>query len=371
LKDSKMILKKSAGKVYRKFLIINPFGIGDVLHSTPIIQAIKAAYPDSFIAFWCNQRCAGLLKNNPALNKVFPLSRGDIKKIYQQSKWVALENSLKLFLGLGREKFDVVLDFSLDHRYGLVTLLAGIKKRIGFDYKNRGKFLTDKIPLKGYADRHVVDYYRELLKPLGIESKTYNLEFPATEASIQKIKKMLHSRGLEENDLLIGIFPGGGASWGMEAGARHWPALRFAQLADLLIQQCQAKIVILGDKSERPLADIVRGAMKNKSIDLVGMVELEDLSALLRSLKLLVSNDGGPLHMAVASGISTVSIFGPVDDLVYGAYPPGADHFIVKSDLDCRPCYSNFRLAVCDKDRECLRQVSVGAVFDAAVRLLK
>ena len=123
------------------------------------------------------------------------------------------------------------------------------------------------------------------------------------------------------------------------------------------------KIVILGDKTERPLADIVVGAMKNKCIDLVGMVELEDLSALLRSLKLLVSNDGGPLHMAVASGIKTVSVFGPVDDLVYGAYPPGADHFVVKGSIDCRPCYKNFKLSVCDRSRECLKSISVEDVF--------
>ena len=269
-------------------------------------------------------------------------------------------------MGIGKEKFDIVLDFSLDHRYGLITLLAGIKKRIGFDYKNRGKFLTDKVPLKGYTDRHVVDYYRELLKPLGLGSEIYNLEFPATEMGIQKIKNLLSSRGIKDSDLLIGIFPGGGASWGSDAGTRHWPALKFAQLADLLIQECQVKIVILGDKTERALADRVKDAMKNESIDLVGLVELEDLSALLRNLKLLVSNDGGPLHMAVASGIKTVSVFGPVDDLVYGAYPPGADHFIVKSSLDCRPCYKNFRLHVCDKDRECLKSISVEEVFAAA-----
>jgi lipopolysaccharide heptosyltransferase II len=363
-----MILK---GRTNKKILVINPFGIGDVLHSTPIIQAIKEAYPDSFIAFWCNQRTKELLKNNPAINKIFPLSRGDIKKIYYQSKWAGINNSLKLFSGLRREKFDLVLDFSLDHRYGLVSLFAGIKKRIGFDYKNRGKFLTDKIPLKGYTDRHIVDYYRELLKPLGVKSKIYNLEFPATQGSIQKIKRLFSSLGLKEDDSIIGIFPGGGASWGLDARTRHWPALRFAQLADLLIQQCRVKVAILGDKTERPLADIVKGAMKNESIDLVGRVELEDLSALLRSLKLLVSNDGGPLHMAVASGTKTVSVFGPVNDLVYGAYPPSADHVIVKSDIECRPCYNDFRLQPCSKDRECLKSISVEKVFNAVVKVLK
>ncbi len=353
-----------------KFLIINPFGIGDVLHSTPAIRAIRESYPDSFIAFWCNQRTEDLLKNNPAINKIFSLSRGDLKKIYKRSIWKGIQESLKLLWQLKKERFDIVLDFSLDHRYGLIALFAGIKKRIGFNYKNRGRFLTDKISLKGYEDRHIVDYYLELLKPLGIKSKIYNLEFFTSESSVRKIRKLFSFNGLKENDLLVGIFPGGGASWGSDAGSRHWPALRFAQLADLLIQQCGAKILILGDKTESHLADIVKGAMRNKCLDLVGGVELKDLSALLRSLRVLVSNDGGPLHMAVASQTKTVSIFGPVDDLVYGAYPPGEDHFIAKSNISCRPCYKNFRLAVCDKDKECLKRVSVEEVYGAVVKLL-
>ncbi len=68
----------------KKFLIINPFGIGDVLFTTPVIRAIKDNQPDSFIGYWCNERVEPILKNNPRIDKIFALSRGDIRKIYHQ-----------------------------------------------------------------------------------------------------------------------------------------------------------------------------------------------------------------------------------------------------------------------------------------------
>ncbi len=74
--------------------------------------------------------------------------------------------------------------------------------------------------------------------------------------------------------------------------------------------------------------------------------------------------------MATASGIRTLSIFGSVSEVVYGPYPTSREHVVLKTEMECRPCYKNFRLEVCRKDKECLKQVSVDAVFDAAVKLI-
>ena len=110
--------------------------------------------------------------------------------------------------------------------------------------------------------------------------------------------------------------------------------------------------------------------MRNKPVDLVGKVGLDVFAGLIKNFHLFLTNDGGPMHMAVALGVKTVSVFGPVSEVVYGPYPSNRNHVVLKWDLDCRPCYKNFRMPVCDKDKECLRQVSVEAVFDAAARLL-
>lgn len=365
-----MIIGKNAGRLPNKFLIINPFGIGDVLFTTPVVRAIKEVYPDSYIGYWCNQRVKPLLENNSKIDRFFDLSRGDLKKIYQDSFFQGLTDSLRLVSQIKRERFDICFDFSLDHRYSLFAKIIGIRQRVGFNYKGRGRFLTKKIDLNGYNSKHVVEYYLDLLRLLNIEIRDKSLELEVSGEAKIKAQSMLMARNIKEGDLVVGIAPGAGASWGKDAGYKHWPALKFAQVADKLINERRVKIVLLGDETEKPISDVIINAMINKPLDLTGRVKLELLPAIIKNLNMLISNDGGPMHMAVALGVKTISIFGPVSELVYGPYPEHNKHVVLKWDMACRPCYRNFRLAVCDKDKACLKSISVEEVFKAACALL-
>ena len=356
----------------KRFLIVNPFGIGDVLFTTPVIRAIKDNEPNSIIGYWCNERVKDILRNNPNIDKIFALSRGDLKKIYRKSIFQGIYKSLNLLYKIKKEKFDTLLDFSLDHRYSLIAKFFGIKKRIGFNYKNRGRFLTDKIDVDGYSDKHVVEYYLDLLKPIGIKPKSYNLELVISQSCRRKSKDILAECGINDKDLIIGIAPGAGVSWGCDAHLKHWPAVRFGQLADRIINDFGAKIAILGDESERPIADIIINTMHNQAIDLVGKTSLEELSAVINNLHILIANDGGPLHIAVALGKKTVSFFGPVDPTVYGPYPYDEKrHIVLRKNLECSPCYVKFHLLSCKRNRECLETIDVGSVLNAVAKLLQ
>jgi len=369
-----MILKKNAAGLNQaespKFLIINPFGIGDVLFTTPVIKAIKARYPLSSIGYWSNARVKPILEGNPQINKVFALSRGDLKKIFQESFLKGAVSNLRLIRQIRKEHFDICLDFSLDHRYSLLAKFIGIKKRIGFNYKGRGRFLTSRLDLYGYHARHVVEYYIDLLKFLNIPAPDKRFSLNITTVGQEKAKNLLAASGIIEKDLIIGIAPGAGGSWGKDAAYKHWPALKFAQAADSLADKFQAKVVILGDQAEQQIAQTMQQAMHSQPVDLTGKTDLEVLPAVIKRCNLLITNDGGPMHMAVALGVKSVAIFGPVDEKVYGPYPDHRNHVVLKWDMACRPCYKNFRLPVCGKDRECLRQVSVESVVDAAAKLL-
>lgn len=354
----------------KKFLIINPFGIGDVLFTTPVIKALKRQYPDSFIGYWSNLRVKPILESNPQINKIFALSRGDLKKIYQESFLNGIGSALKLIWGIKKERFDICLDFSLDHRYSLLAKIIGIRKRIGFNYKGRGRFLTDRVDLQGYSDRHAVEYYLGLLKFLNITVEDKDLFLAVLSEDESKARNILASAGIQESDCVIGIFPGAGGSWGPDASIKHWPALKFAQVAGKLMDKFGAKVLILGDETERKIAEVIVHSLANKPIDLVGKIGLGTLPAVIKNCNLLITNDGGPMHLAVALGTKSVSVFGPVSEVVYGPYPASLQHLVLKTDIACRPCYKNFRLEICDKDRECLKQVSVDAVFAAAVKLL-
>ena len=187
-----------------KFLIINPFGIGDVLFTMPVSKALKDRDPDCFIGYWCNERVGGLLKDNPKIDRVFTLSRGDMKRIYRSplSRIAAL---FKLINEIREEKFDIAFDFSLDSRYGLWSKIAGIKERIGFDYKNRGKFLTKRIELKSYSGKHVIEHNLDLLKFIDVTPKDRSPELSISEQDKAAARSILKEHGVSDEDLLIGI----------------------------------------------------------------------------------------------------------------------------------------------------------------------
>lgn len=353
------------------FLFINPFGIGDVLFTTPLVRAIRYNWPESIIGYWCNERVKDILESSPHIDRIFALSRGDIKRLYGQSKIEGIRSALDLFNNIKKGHFDISIDFSLDQRYALVCKFAGIKRRIGFNYKNRGRFLTDRINIDSYHDKHVVEYYLDLLKFIDIKPQDPRLELAITEESKIKTDYLLKNLGINNNDLVIGIAPGAGASWGKDSVYKHWPAEKFAQLSDRIINDFNAKILILGDEFERPIADTIINVMHKETIDLTGKTGLEDLGAIINNLRLLITNDGGPLHMAVALNVKTVSIFGPVDEKVYGPYPASDRHIVIKQELPCRPCYKNFHFTNCFLNRKCIEDITVEEVYIAVKRLIQ
>ena len=365
-----MIIRKDPVRVPKRILIINPFGIGDVLFTTSLIRAIKTNYPDCFIGYWCNERVKVILESNANIDMIFPLSRGDIKKLYKKSWILGFKSSLKLFLGIKDCKFDTSFDFSLDHRYGLVCKFAGIGERIGYDYKNRGRFLTEKIVLECYHGKHVIEYYSSLLDHFGISVKNKNMELPLSGQALKEADDLFGSFGIKDTDFLVGIAPGAGGSWGKDAIYKHWPVLRFAEIADKLAVDFKAKVILLGDNTETPLVEEIITTCKNKPINLIGRTGLASLAAVIKKLRLLISNDGGPMHMAVALGVKTVAIFGPVDEKVYGPYPESKDHIVLTVAAECRPCYNNFRLPVCSMSRKCLDGITVTEVYAKVKELL-
>jgi len=355
----------------KRVIFINPFGIGDVLFTTALISQIKIAYPDSFLGYWCNERVGPLLEGQPLIDRVFAFSRGDAKRIARRSRLESIRRSLALWSELRRFRFDVALDFSLDHRYSLIAKTTGIKRRIGFNYKGRGRFLTDKINLTGYCGKHVIEYYLDLLGFLDIIPKSGEIKLAVPQAEEGGARRLLLASGIKEGDSIVGLAIGGGASWGKEATRKQWPPESFAKLAEMLNLKAAVKVLLLGDDADRPVAAKVKAAAGNCVIDLTGKTSLGGLAAVIAKLALLVANDGGPLHMAAALGIKTVSLFGPVDPLAYGPYPSGNKrHIVLRKSPGCSPCYNNFRLAVCSGDNRCLKDISVQEAFDAAGRLL-
>ena len=351
----------------KKILLINPFGIGDVLFTTPVIRALAEAFPGARLGYWCNERVQEVLKNNPRLARIIALSRGDLKKKFSVSAMSGVRSFWGLMSDIRREHFDISLDFSLEHRYSLVSKLCGIPERIGFDYRQRGRFLTHKFPLEGYRGKHVIEYYLGLLEALGISlSGAPRMELFLSQESRDRADQLLGKADAP----FVGIACAGGQSWGKDARYKYWGAQKFAILADILARRHKAKPLILASKEEEAVSCQVVKGMQEEPLDLTGRLSLEELCAVIAKLKLLITNDGGPLHIAVALGVPTVSLFGPVDERVYGPYPESDKHVVVRRRLSCSPCYRDFRFAGCFNERRCLADITVEEVYQRAKELL-
>ena len=349
----------------RKVLIVNPFGIGDVLFSTPLIAALKAQDPSISISYIGNARTAAFLKNDPRLLKVFSYERDEFVAVYRKSPWQFILKWKKFVAMIRAEGFDTAYDLSNGSPLGLVLFLAGIAQRIGFDHKGRGRWLTHKLPLKGYEGRHVAEYILDLVAVVGVPVQMSMFVSPSDEAWA---RDCLKSHGLESKTFIV-LFPGGGASWGKSAGLKRWSAEAYKKLVEKIIERSNCPIILMGDKSEESLCRGIVPADQARVIVLAGELSVTQTAALLSQARCVVANDGGPLHMAVARGVPTVSVFGPVDPVVYGPYPAGLPHRVVVKGLPCQPCYRNFRMSRCGHQR-CLKALTVDEVFEALKELV-
>lgn len=351
----------------RKILLINPFGIGDVLFTTPVLKNLRRMFPDACISYIGNKRTELLLRAHEAVDKVFVYERDDFDRLYQSSRWKFLQAVRRFIQEIKAERYDVVFDFSLNPMINAFTWLGGIPHRIGFNYKNRGRFLTQKIPFRGFEGRHVVEHYLELLEVVGVPASDRCLNMNISAEDRQWALDFLGD--LPSGKLKIGMLPGAGASWGANARFRRWDIKKYALLADKMIAKYDARIILMGDLSEQALCSEIAEKHPKEITPAFARTSLTQLAALMSLCDVVVLNDGGPLHIAVAVGTKSVSIFGPVDPKVYGPWGDLTRHKIVTTEIPCRPCYRNFRMSRCEHV-SCLAQIQVNDVFQQMEKVL-
>jgi len=352
---------------YKKILVVNTFGIGDVLFSTPMIKALKKHIPGSRIDVVCNERGRYILRHNRDIGRTIVFEKDAFRQAFSRSKLDFAGKMAKFVKNIKRGKYDLVIDLSLGYQISFLLKLLGIKKRIGFNYRNRGRFLTDKLNMEGFSGKHVVEYYLDVLRLIGIEKiSDKNLKLPLSAKIEQWADFFIVKNGLK-NKKLIAIAPGGGKSWGKYAPYRRWDPANFAYLAEKLsAKRRDAHFLIFGSSEEKEMAGAIEDGFSGKMMNLCGKLSIIESIALVKKCVLLLCNDGGLLHIAVSQGVRTVSIFGPVDDRVYGPYPPSERHKVAKAEgVGCRPCYKNFKHKMCDT-HDCLKKIDRDKVLELA-----
>jgi len=367
-------MKSKNSKHIEKILIINPYGIGDCLFTTPLIQILKSYNPDIKIAYLVNERTAPIFNNNPHIEKTFIYEKDTFRKLWGSSKKEFFKQLSALLLDVKREKFDCAVDFSMVQEFSFFCWLAGIKKRIGYNFKNRGVFLTDKLNLTEFKDKHIVEFYTRLLSLINISVDDIpHLSLFIPEFAYKRLEEIVKNHNIDIGSI-ISVAPGAGKSWGKDALYKHWPEEHYSELLDKITGNFDIKVLLIGDSNEKEKCERIKAncQKQDKIINVAGETNLLEAALIFSKSRVVITNDGGLLHVAVAVNASTVSIFGPVDENVYGPYPINDKHIAIKNDtMSCRPCYRKFKFPKCIYGQQCLKNIKAEAVFKSVCKILK
>ena len=185
-------------------------------------------------------------------------------------------------------------------------------------------------------------------------------KLPVSSHDPDPIPALLKAYGLLGTKPMVAINPV--AKW----ETKLWANKKFSQLADILIDRYDAKIVFTGGPDDRATIQDIMAYMKGHAVNLAGHTTLKMLAALYQKMVFVVSTDTGPMHLAAAVDTAVVALFGPTAPWRTG--PFGSGHRVVHTALACSPCFKR----QCDRNRcRCMTDITVEMVCSAASQLFQ
>jgi heptosyltransferase-2 len=322
-----------------RVLVRAPNWIGDVVLSLGAVRDLRRNHPEARMEVLARPWVADLYHALPEVNAVRIAAgfRADIASL--------------------RGAFDAAVLLPNSFASAAQVFAAGIPERWGYATDGRGLLLTRRcgVPAEVRGESQVY-YYRAMLAGVGLRvSATPDTSLACPEGWADQGAALLEGGGG-----WIGLNPG--AFYG---SAKRWIPARYAAVGDALARETGHRVAILGGASERPLGEEIAAMMASAPRVLCGETTLPALVGTLSRLRLLVTNDSGPMHLASALGVPLVAVFGPTD--WRETAPRGAGHRVVRAEVECAPCM----LRQCPIDHRCMKQVVVDGVLEAARAVLQ
>lgn len=329
-----------------RILAFVPNWLGDVAMCTPALRALHHRFPEAALTAAGRASACALLNGLPWISncQTLPAQPG-------------LKEMLRIRAECGRPDLAVIFPHSF--RSALMARLVGARRRVGYARNGRSFLLTDAVPPYQENGRTTPIYmtreYLELLKPFGCEDDREGLELRAN----PEILALMESR-LGDMRPRVGIAPG--AAFGP---SKRWPAERYAAVADALVERIGARCVLLTGPGEEDTREAVLRTAKTPLVQCdEGHPTIDTLKATIAALDLLVCNDSGPRHVAVAFKVPTVCIMGSTSPKYSeGPYEHGN---VLRVDVDCGPCQK----PVCETDHRCMTRIGSDWVTDTACEIL-
>jgi heptosyltransferase-2 len=336
----------------KRILIVQTAFLGDVILTTPLIKGLRGVFPDSSIFFLLIPETKRLLDNNPHLNEVLTYDKRGRKGV---------GTFLQILEQVKKHNFDLAVIPHHSFRSALLTYLAGIPVRIGFD-KSAGSILfTRKVTYR--SDIHEVERNLSLISEFESPPIDSSPELFPSADDFSFAHEQLFDSGIQEGDRIVAVAPG--SVW----ATKRWLPERFAEVSQSLMDQSGIKVVLLGSDEDRALCDKIADLMKEKPLNLAGRIDILQTAALISLCSVLLSNDSAPVHLTSAMKKPVVAIFGSTVP-EFGFAPYKVSHLIVQKKLPCRPCGIHGKRKCPEKHFRCIKEITAEEVFRAVLSLI-
>jgi heptosyltransferase-2 len=331
--------------------------VGDALMTVPALRELRRVLPRARVTLATRAWAKDIFDGADFIDDLLIIesSRGVRPFLRQVRDWRA-------------RRFDLAVLLPNSMEAALVAFVARVPLRVGYATESRGEFLTHALETPSWRGaRHEVYYYLNLVAGLeraltgASETNAREPQFALEVSDARKAQALalLASRGADATRPLVALCPGS-----TNSRAKRWHADQYGALADRLLEEAGASVILIGAREELGVTKEVLAKMRRRPVVLTGETTLAETTALLSVADLLVTNDTGPAHLASALGRPTLVIFGPTNPLTTRPFSPAAE--IVRRPPDCAPCM----LRDCPIDHRCMTAIGVEEVFARAVALL-
>ncbi|MDT7542733.1 MAG: heptosyltransferase [Acidobacteriota bacterium] len=358
------VLRQLKAEEIERVVVRGANWVGDAVMTVPALRELRRLLPHAHITLATRPWAQGIFDGADFIDDLLIIDEGPqpIRKFVRQVRqWRA-------------RRFDLAVLLPNAMAPALVAFAARVPARVGYATQSRGEFLTYPLEVPSWrGTRHEVFYYLNIIteleralareardeSSLSIDAHVPQFALNVSEERQAAALALLERHGADIARPIVALCPGS-----TNSRAKRWHSERFAALADRLINEADATVVIIGAREELDVTQEVVASMRRAPVVLTGETTLAETTAILSLVNLLVTNDTGPAHLASALARPTLVIFGPTNPLTTRPFAPTAE--IVRRPPDCAPCM----LRDCPIDHRCMTAISADEVFARAIALL-
>ncbi len=337
-------------------------GLGDVVHALNALALLRRERPGAHIAWLVEDRFADLLRGHPHIDDLISVPRRQWGRMLRRPLRLTslVERMRQVAARLREGQYRVSIDFqsSLKSAWIVWSADAGIRIGFGAGVNREFNYLVQNARVRVQSGRlHRIERDIALLAPLGIEPRYAEPLIPTDEGHARMAASTVTS--LSGDGPLIVVHPGTSGF----AEFKRWLPDRYARVADRLVRERKARILVTWGPGESSLAESVVRPMQERGMVSPPTNALGELCELLRRADLFIGGDTGPMHIASALGVPVVALFGPKDPLQTGPYCSRS--VVVTGQATCRPCTRRR----CPHVR-CMTSITTDQVTEAALQVL-